>query len=177
MYKFIDKDSSRFGFYREQNCKSACDNCNLCKKDTRDNSDCWNSCDMCNRCNTDYKNSQSYDEPYEYRPWFLSKDNHSFGIIPYAKQFCDNVCGIKICKKYREQYANFIQCNQCQLQGKCWSPYQQRCIDCGYTRAMEPCENKYGCANPNGFEFANVPPINPMFNNCTVCWDQSNYST
>lgn len=177
MYKFMAKDSNRFGFYRQQNCKAACDNCTKCQKDTREHDQCWSSCDMCNRCNADYENSRSYDEPYEYRPWFLSQDNHSFGIVPYTKQFCDNVCGVRMCKKYREQFNNYQQCKRCQLQGKCWSPYQQRCVDCGYDRAVIPCEEKYGCPNPNGFEFANVPPINPMLNECNVCWDQSKYST
>lgn len=171
------KDSNRYGVIQMQNCKSACDNCKLCQSDTRDNQDCWSNCDKCNRCHIDYKNSQSYDEPYEYRPWFLSKDNHSFEILPYTKQFCDNICGVRMCKKYRKQHNNFTQCKRCQLQGKCWSPYQKRCIDCGYNRAVVKCEDKYGCSNPNGGEFSNVPPINPMFNNCTVCWDQSSYST
>jgi len=174
MYKYI---SRRKNTITEQQCKRACSRCDLCSKDTREYDGCWNSCDECNRCSADSKNSQVYDDPYEYRPWFLSEDNHSFNIIPYTKQYCDNVCGVKTCKKYREQYTNYQQCKRCQLQGKCWSPYQERCIDCGYDRAMQSCENKFGCKNPNGYEFANVPPINPKFNKCQICWDQSSYMT
>ena len=177
MYKFLGQISGSTKENYEDSCEAACKQCKLCSLDTREYGDCWSACDMCNRCHADYKNSQVYNEPYEYRPWFLSQDNHSYGIVPYPKKFCDNICGVKMCKKYKEQVNNYEHCKRCQEIGKCWSPYQQRCIDCGYNRAMKSCEDKYGCANPNGYEFANVPPINPMLNGCNVCWDQSNYST
>lgn len=173
MYKYIATTIST----SNQKCEEACEACRLCKNDTREYDDCWKNCDRCNKCHVNYKNNQVYNEPYEYRPWFLTQANHSYSIIPYAKQFCDNVCGVRTCQKYRTQLENYHQCKRCQLQGKCWSPYQQRCIDCGFDRAMKSCESKYGCANKNGFEFENVPPINPMFNNCVICWDQNKYLT
>jgi hypothetical protein len=173
MYKYISKTSN----YKSDKCKIACKQCRVCKKDTREYDDCWSACDMCNRCNADSHNAKIFNDPYVYRPWFLSKDNHSFETVPITKQYCDNLCGPVMCKKYNEQMFNYTQCLRCQEQRKCWSPYQQKCIDCGYDRSIVSCEKKYGCNNPDGPQFAKVPPINPMYNNCTVCWDQSSYLT
>lgn len=177
MYKFMAKDSKKYGFYRMKNCMEACDRCKMCSKDTRDHDQCWSACDNCNQCNANYHNTKLYDEPYEYRPWFLSVDNHNYGIIPYAKQYCDNVCGVKMCNRYRERIDNYNHCKRCQVQGKCWSPYQSRCTDCSYAQSQKPCENKYGCLNPKGSEFANVPPIDPMFTGCMPCWNEEAYTT
>ena len=177
MYKFQAKQSQRFGFYRQENCDAACENCKTCKKDTREYQDCWSSCDACNRCVADSKNSESYDDPYEYRPWFLSVDNHSYAKVPYTKQFCDNICGVKMCNTFRKRHDDYTQCKRCQLKGKCWSPYQKRCIDCSHNNAFKSCERKYGCLNPRGSEFANVAPINPMLTNCMPCWNEQAYTT
>lgn len=171
MYKFKAKNSNR-GFYKNDNCKSACNNCKICQKDTRGYADCWSSCDACNACHVDYRNTKEYDEPYEYRPWFPEFNNRG-----YSKQFCDNICGVRMCKRYRKRLDDFKQCRNCQQKGQCWSPYQERCIDCDYNSAIKPCEDKYGCQNPRGYEFANVPPINPMFTNCMPCWDEKIYTT
>jgi hypothetical protein len=182
MYKYISKQStSHYATAAtaatattddSQICDKACNNCRLCSKDTRDNNQCWDSCDICNKCNVDYVNAQSYDEPYEYRPWFLSQDNHSFSSVPYTKQYCDNLCGVKTCNIYRQQLSNYQQCKHCKLQGKCWSQDQKRCIDCDSKQFKKSCENIYGCPNPNGYEFANVAPIDPMLNGCHMCWRQ-----
>jgi hypothetical protein len=173
MYRFIAKEKAN----RKRDCATSCKTCKMCKKDTRDYDDCWAQCDNCNRCHADYHNSKQYNEPYEYRPWFLSVDNHSFSVVPYSKQFCDNICGVRMCKKYRKRLNDYDQCRRCQIQGMCWSPYQERCIKCDLNSAMKPCEDKYGCPNPEGYEFGNVPPINPMFTNCNACWDQTSYTT
>ena len=70
-----------------------------------------------------------------------------------------------------------MQCKRCQMQGQCWSQYQDRCIECSPTQASIPCENKFGCVNPNGGEFQNTPPVDPMHSNCNPCWNSNKFTT
>lgn len=82
-------------------CDLACNRCRICKKDTRDNNDCWNFCDACNKCNLKADRSRIYDEPYEYRPWFLSPFNHSYSFVSFSKNTCNDLCGVRMCNDYR----------------------------------------------------------------------------
>lgn len=174
MYRYLNQlsESSQL---RTENCVEKCDKCKMCKQDTRDFDDCWKDCDDCNRCHADYLNSRVYNEPYEYRPWFLTPFNHTYTSVPYSKQFTDNLCGQRVGNLYRQRYNDYKQCQRCQLQGKCWSTYHQKCVDCEYERANTSCERRFGCRNVLGNRWS--PPIDPMLTQCTPCWDQNTYTT
>lgn len=174
MYKFLGQNSQRKKEYRQKNCDIACETCKMCQKDTRDFDGCWSACDACNNCHAMIKRADIYNTPYEYAHPMVSR---SFDEMAYPKQFCENICHIRTCKAFNERMYNFNQCKRCQQQGKCWSPYQSRCIDCPRSQALTRCEDKYGCTNPLGYQYPTVPPINPMYTDCVPCWNQLKYTT
>ena len=174
MYKYQAKNAPKQDFLKLKNCTEACDKCKMCRKDTREYDQCWSSCDACSGCQADEMNARVYDEPYEVRPWFLTQQNHSYAMLPYTMQYCDNICGVRMCKRYRKQQDAYEQCKRCQLKQQCWSQVQEKCVDCSHTQYTKPCEQRFGCPNPNGGEFANVAPIDPMFTNCMPCWNSGN---
>jgi hypothetical protein len=155
-------------------CVTACQRCDDCKREERGWDECWSACDECNRCYARTVREDVYDEPYNYMPWW---DNRKLSETPLAKQFCSNVCGVNMCKAFRQQYDGYAQCKRCQQQGLCWSQYQGRCIDCPRSQRFKSCEQKWGCPNPNGAQFGYVPPRDPMFSDCKPCWNSLLYTT
>jgi hypothetical protein len=130
---------------KKQWCDAACKRCVDCKDESRDWSDCWSWCDECQRCEAAAMNERSYNEPY-----FHTLRRRTLGEVPaIAKQVCDNVCGVNVCKAYGERRQAY---NVCRRSGS------------------TDCERKYGCPNPNGIQFGYVLPKDPMFTDCKVCW-------
>ena len=155
-------------------CDSACAECNACKRESRSWSECWRKCDQCNRCAAAEYRENKYADPYYYQaPWV----HRTLATTPLSKQFCDNVCGVNMCNAYRDRYNGYMQCKRCEMQSKCWSPYQQRCVECPPDSSPGRCEMKWGCPNPNGSQFGHRPPIDPMFTDCKPCWNPLNYNT
>ena len=157
---------------QEKWCNTACQRCNDCKGESRGWSECWSACDECNRCNARKVRSDVYTDPSNYV--LLQR---KLSDMPLPKQFCDNVCGVNMCKAFRKQYDGYGQCKRCQQRGQCWSEYQGRCIECPRSQRFRSCEEKWGCPNPNGSQFGAVPPTDPMFTECRPCWNSLNYTT
>lgn len=151
------------------NCKDACNDCRICKSVNPFYQQCWRSCDRCRYCHLrDHKSSMKRDPPYYMRhPYTPDPDyiDHSL-----AKFHTTAVCGPKMYEDWVKQYNNYMQCKRCQQQDKCWSQYQQRCIDCDEGHLAKSCEDKFGCPNPINPYFPSVKPINPQFTDCRPCW-------
>jgi hypothetical protein len=94
-----------------------------------------------------------------------------------SKQFCDNVCGVNMCREYRDRYEGYMQCKRCEQQSKCWSQYQNRCVECPDYTSPGRCEEKWGSANLRGSQFGYTPPVNPMYTDCKPSWHQNTYTT
>lgn len=86
---------------------------------------------------------------------------------------CEDVCGQKICNNYYKKRNDYYNCKRCQLIQSpgpmCWNSNLQKCVKCPKEKALEPCENKFGCANANGFPHNRVEPINPKYTGCANC--------
>lgn len=158
----------------QKNCIKDCKKCWLCKSTRSPYDTCWSACEKCNFCNMHRKRSNLWDQPYVYShpdaPLARSE-------LPVGKRFCENICGYNMCKGYRDRFDNYKQCQRCQLQNKCWSEYQRRCVECEPHQYQKSCEEKMGCRSPFGKEFGFVPPIDPMFTECVPCWDEGKYTT
>lgn len=158
-------------------CNTACQQCDDCERETRGYSECWSACDECKRCQASAIRADVYDEPY----FYVLQPRTLAGTPAIAKQYCDNICGVNMCKAYRARQDGYNQCKRCEQRGQCWSQYQQRCVQCPGGRAMtgsaSSCERKWGCPNPNGAEFGYVPPMDPMFSDCRPCWNPMQYTT
>lgn len=158
-------------------CDQACQMCEDCQGESRGWSDCWKHCDACNRCkqrafHTDRYGWTNYQPPNEY---VTPPEKKRY---PIAKQYCDNVCGVRVCRRYRERMDGYNQCKRCEQLGMCWSDYQSRCVQCpSLSYGPGHCEAKWGSPNPLGAQFAYVPPINPMNTNCKPWWNPSSYTT
>lgn len=173
MYKFLVRrecsDSAQ-----NQKCENACVACADCKRGTRTWSDCWKQCDECNRCAAAAHRNDSYSDPYYYEnPWY----QRTLATTPLSKQFCDNVCGVNMCRAYRERYEGYMQCKRCEQQSKCWSQYQNKCVECPPHTSPGRCEQKWGGHNLKGAQFGYTPPIDPMYTDCKPCWNDSKYTT
>jgi hypothetical protein len=155
-------------------CNTACDRCNDCKKESRAWDECWSACDECNRCYAKTVRADVYDDPYNYMfPWY----QRTLAETPLAKQYCDNVCGVNMCRAFRQQKSGYDQCKRCQQRGLCWSQYQSRCIECPRSQRLQSCEQKWGCPNPHGSRFGYVAPTDPMYTDCKPCWNPLLYTT
>lgn len=159
-------------------CAEACQRCTDCEGESRGWSDCWKNCDECNRCMQRAYNSNRYGKDPYYPDNVFAKPAPNFNHHPIAKQFCDNVCGVPMCKAYRRRQEGYNQCKRCEQQGLCWSEYQSKCIDCPVmSHGAGHCEAKWGSPNPMGAQFNHVPPINPMYTNCQGWWNPAGYTT
>jgi hypothetical protein len=78
----------------------------------------------------------------------------------YVFKKCDDICKKEFCDEYHSQKIKYDLCKQCSKEGKCYDENEGLCISCtnNYT-----CEQLFGCDN--------VPPINPLDNYCTKCWN------
>lgn len=87
---------------------------------------------------------------------------------------CEDVCGGRVCDKYYRKRNDFYNCQRCQLVQTpgpmCWSSKLQKCVKCSREEALSPCEDRYGCANANGFPHNRVEPINPKYTGCSNCF-------
>ena len=94
---------------------------------------------------------------------------------PHSKFDVSNVCGVNKKREYEEQYNNYIQCKICRDSGKCWSRYQQKCVNCDAGQMSKTCERLYGCkrnANVPNDIVEYVPPKNPLYTDCRLCWKE-----
>lgn len=157
---------------REDWCNTACQQCDDCERETRTFSECWTACDECKRCQARVHRADVYDEPY----FYILQPRTLAGTPAIAKQYCDNICGVNMCKDYRDRLEGYNQCKRCEQQGLCWSQYQNRCVQCPSNQAGG-CERKWGCPNPNGSQFGFVAPMDPMFTDCRPCWNALQYTT
>lgn len=176
MYKFLATRGPKSNIcpVRKDWCEAACDRCEDCSPETRTWDGCWSACDECNRCHQRGKRSEFYNDPYNYMfPWYQRKLSET----PLAKQFCSNVCGVNMCRAYRQRYDGYAQCRRCKQKGQCWSQYQNQCVPCSESQLMKSCEEKWGCPNPNGSQFGFVPPRDPMYTDCIPCWNPVGYTT
>lgn len=110
-----------------------------------------------------------------------ASSGHEYKIPPYPPYIywypnpkeCRDVCGNKVCDEYHEQLSNYRNCRRCQRKDppQCWDPSSQMCVECPPEQALENCASRYnyGCANPNGYQHADVPPINPLYTGCKSC--------
>lgn len=139
-------------------CNTACNKCVECSSEKgtsrkeypqpeRSYSDCWSWCDECTRCEAAAVSDRSYNDPYNYilQPRSLAQ------TPALAKQFCDNICGVNMCKPYRQRQQGYQECKR---------------------QGAEGCEKSWGCPNPNGLQFGYVAPIDPMFTDCKPCWEK-----
>lgn len=158
-----------------ESCGVACDNCRICKSTSPFGMQCWRHCDRCRYCKfRGHHTAQTRDPPYFNRHPDLPDPNY---INFAASKFTTGgVCGPVLYADYIRQYNDYVHCKQCQLRGECWSKYQQKCVVCSDEQLAVPCEEKYGCQNPNGPLFGYGPPRDPMFTNCKKCWEK-HYTT
>lgn len=170
----MDKFLARQLIFSPSSCDNVCVKCKDCKRNTQNWTDCWKDCDECNRCSAIAYRNDIYDDPYYYQaPWY----KRSIATTPLAKQFCDNICGVNMCKAYRDQYDGYMQCKRCEQKSQCWSQYQSKCVQCPSGSRPGQCERKWGCPNPKGSQFGYVTPIDPMYTDCQPCWNPRYYNT
>lgn len=88
---------------------------------------------------------------------------------------CRDACGEKVCNEYFRRLNNYNNCKRCQLSRgynglpMCFDPKSQQCVECTPEQALENCEDRFGCANPQGWPHARVPPQNPLYTGCKNC--------
>lgn len=163
------------------NCKDACEDCNICRKANPFYQNCWRSCDRCRTCHLrNHRSLKTRDPPYWNRHPYAPDPNLSEASIniqhPMSRFTTTNVCGPVMYQEFINRYSNYVQCQKCQSHGKCWSRYQQKCVDCDEGHLAKSCEIKFGCPNPMGPMFPYVPPRDPLMTDCRPCW-QSGYTT
>ena len=96
--------------------------------------------------------------------------NHQHKVA--MKKRCMGVCDSRICGQYQERLNDFMECKRCKKRNMCWSKPQGECMECSEQDLKLKCSSSdsYGCENPSGFMKKDVPPINPMQNDCKLCW-------
>lgn len=122
--------------------------------------------------------SQNFVNP---KPVTYTLDGYEYKIPAYPPYMywypnpidCKDVCGKQVCDNYYKRRNDFYNCQRCQLVQSpgpmCWNSNLQKCVPCSREKALAPCEETYGCANPNGFPHNKVAPINPLYTGCTNC--------
>lgn len=158
-----------------ESCRLSCENCRVCKSVNPFRQQCWRHCDRCRYCNfRGHLTTKTHDLPYYNRhPYTPDPDDTLFTASNLATP---RVCGPVAYAKFIDQYNDYVHCKQCQRAGKCWSKYQEKCIECSDEQLAVSCERKFGCPNPNGPLFAYGPPRNPVYTDCRMCWN-TGYNT
>ena len=88
---------------------------------------------------------------------------------------CRDMCGEKTCQEYYYKLNNYLNCKRCQNrrgskgQPLCFDPNKQKCVECAPELALIPCEDRFGCANPQGLPHRRGPPIDPRKTGCQMC--------
>lgn len=168
---YIDDGSYVLNFTADEkwlNCAGACDDCKICRSVNPFYQQCWRSCDKCRYCHLKEAKSVNRDPPYFNR--HPDTPDPRFVDFSLAKFTTTGVCGPVLYNDWVKQYNNYMQCLRCQEQDLCWSPYQQRCIECDEGNLNRTCESKFGCPNTKNPMFPPVPPINPLYTDCVRCW-------
>lgn len=112
---------------------------------------------------------------YKYNNYYYQIPNYPPYVHWYPNpMLCRDTCGDAICNEYFRRINDYRNCLRCQMnRGKpmCWSPEKQDCVDCPPEEALAKCNSRdrFGCANPNGFPHADVPPVNPIYTGCMMC--------
>lgn len=78
----------------------------------------------------------------------------------YKFTACNQMCKQEFCDEYHTQAIKYDLCTECKKENKCYDPEEGICVDC---KNNYSCEQLYGCNNK--------PPINPVNNYCTKCWN------
>jgi hypothetical protein len=78
----------------------------------------------------------------------------------YKYTECKQMCKQDFCDEYHTQAIKFDLCKECKKENKCYDPEEGICVQC---KNNYSCEQLYGCGNK--------PPINPLNNYCTKCWN------
>lgn len=84
---------------------------------------------------------------------------------------CEDACGQATCDRYYRRLNDYRMCQFCQSlrEPQCWDASAQRCVRCPPGVALRPCEDQFGCRNPNGWFHTRVPPQNPKYTGCRMC--------
>ena len=175
-YKQQDVIVNKFtGDEQWESCKKSCENCKICRDVSPFRQNCWRHCDRCKYCKfRDHRSSQKHHPPYWTRhPYTPDPDDIDFAL---SHRTTSKVCGPVMYAEYIKQYNDYINCKKCQQRNKCWSKYQEKCVECSDEQLAVPCEEKYGCPNPNGASYGYGPPRNPMYTSCRKCWKKQ-YTT
>ena len=93
----------------------------------------------------------------------ILKNNVDYDYLKDKYNFknCTNMCKQEFCDEYLTQQIKYDLCKECNKENKCYDQNEGICVPCknNYT-----CEQLFGC-NKN-------PPINPLKNFCTRCWQK-----
>ena len=113
-------------------------------------------------------------------PTFKLKPDYDFNqSLPKTESWpCNQVCGKRVCQAYQNRYNNYLKCKFCKGKNMCYDPKKKTCVKSSKRKLNIPCESRdsFGCINPEGNDsnlYPDVPPINPAYNDCTVCWRSS----
>lgn len=84
---------------------------------------------------------------------------------------CRDTCGEQMCGAWAKRMNDYRMCQMCQnlKSPQCWDAARQRCTPCRPEQALARCEDRFGCANPNGWMQDRVAPINPKYTGCRLC--------
>lgn len=77
----------------------------------------------------------------------------------YRINECNQMCKNSFCNEYHTQMIKYDLCKECKKENMCYDSNKGICVKCkdNYT-----CEQLYGCDK--------TPPLNPLDNLCTKCW-------
>jgi len=73
---------------------------------------------------------------------------------------CKDICNNDFCDEYHSQVIKYDLCKECKKENKCYDSLDGICV---------PCKNNYTCEQLFGCN--TKPPINPIDNYCTRCWN------
>jgi hypothetical protein len=93
-------------------------------------------------------------------------------IINNKKKKCKDICDERVCNEYENRLSNYHNCLYCKTRNMCFSEPQGECIECSRNDLKIGCEaqDRFGCENQRGFIYEDIPPIDPVMNNCKMCW-------
>jgi hypothetical protein len=149
-----------------------CKSCDVCKSvNGKSPLRCSKVCDQCIQYQLRHNPDKGLDLPYANRHPYLPDPDY----ITYADStmVTPRICGDVIYAEYIDQYNDYINCQICQTQKKCWSSDRHKCVECSERQMKVPCARQYGCQNAYGPIFPSGPPINPMYTSCRKCWQKN----
>jgi hypothetical protein len=102
---------------------------------------------------------------------YVQQDNIMIVNTKGYLQKCYQVCNKKVCDSYQNKLTNYYNCLYCKNQNKCFSKDKNKCVNCTNFDYNIQCSSKdrFGCENPKGILYEDVPPIDPMNNKCKMC--------